>query len=175
MSGKVRLKARSAGADRVLRSFATASALLPTDTLGAQRDLGRAAEVVFGAFAPFRSGRLIRGIASLVAGGKVVVRADARDPASGYDYVGVTRFGHRVARISPKGRRYAASVLSTGKKRSSGKRAALRFTIGGRAFFAASVRGYKPASDWATDALPEVEAEARVIVDRLGRKIESRF
>lgn len=174
---EIAIKARSVGAEAVLRRFVTASNSLPHDTLEAQRELGRQAEVAFAAHAPHRTGRLIRGIASVVLGGKVIVKDEARNPSTGYDYVGVTRFGHKVARIYPK-HRYSAFVVASKQRRKSARttgRAALRFTIGGRTVFAASVAGYHPATDWAEDALPEVQAQAQAVATRLGRKIEARF
>jgi hypothetical protein len=165
----IKIKARTFGADSALRRFRVVAAMLPSDTFDAQRELGRAAEVVFGAHAPFRSGRLIRGISSEGGGGGVIVKDIARNPESGYDYVGVTRFGHQVARIYPT--HTAGSVLASGKARSG----ALRFSIGGRVLYRASVAGYHPASDWAEDALPEVRAEAQAVATRLGRTIEARF
>lgn len=166
---KIELKARPRGIDRLLSRFNLTVARLPEDTLEAQRELGRLSEVVFGAHAPHRSGRLIRGISSTVTGAAVTVRAEARNPFTGYDYVGVTRFGHKVARIFPK--HFTGRSLATGKAR----KGALRFSIGGRVLFRASVAGYRPASDWGEDALPEVRGQAQVVATRLGRKIEARF
>lgn len=174
MAGKIALKARPIGVGRVLRNFLTASAALPDDTLDAQRELGRHSEVIFGAHAPHKSGRLIRGIASIVLGGKVIVKDEARNPTSGYDYVGVTRFGH--GKIVPKNRQFGATVLATGKRRGyTPGHAALRFMVGGRVVYAAYINEWRPASDWATDALPEVAAEAQAVATRLGHTIESRF
>lgn len=169
----IAFKARTVGADHALRKFATTSALLPRDTLDAQKELGRQAEVSFAAFAPHKSGRLIRGIASKVSGRSVIVTDEARNPLTGYDYVGVTRFGH--GEILPKNRQYGASVIATGKRRGYGRRAALRFVVGGRVVYAASVKAWKPASDWVDDALPEVQARAEVVAAELGATIESRF
>lgn len=167
----IALKARTVGADAVLRRFMIASARLPVDTLDAQQELGRASEVVFGAYVPIKSGRALRGISSDLSGAAVIVTDEARNPETGYDYIGVTRFGHKVARIYPKHSSSNASSLATGKQ----KHGMLRFVIGGRVLYRASVAGYHPASDWATDALPEVEVEAQAVATRLGRKIESRF
>ena len=181
----IRVKAQPVGVDRVVRQFSLAAAHLPVDTLEAQRELGRASEVVFAAFAPHKTWRLIRGISSVSEGSVVTVKDEARNPSSGYDYVGVTRFGHKVARIYPK-HRAAAHVIATRKRREGETvthghdefalgHPALRFTIGGRVLYRASVAGYHPASDWAEDALPEVNAEADAVASRLGRTIESRF
>jgi hypothetical protein len=169
MAGKITIKARPVGAERVIRRFLTAADRLKEDTLEGQRELGRLSEVVFAAHAPHRSGRLIRGISSLVLGGRVIVKDEARNPETGYDYVGVTRFGHKVARIYPK--HAAASSLATGKA----KKGALRIPMGGGFIFRASVAGYHPGSDWADEALPEVRSQAQVVATRLGRRIEARF
>lgn len=174
---EIAIKARSVGVEAVLRRFVATSNRLPADTLDAQRDLGRRAEVAFAAHAPHKTGRLIRGISSVVLGGKVIVKDEARNPTSGYDYVGVTRFGHKVARIYPK-HRFSAFVMASKQRRKSQRtqgRAALRFTIGGRVVYAASVAGYHPDSDWAEDALPEVQALAQAVATRLGHTIEARF
>jgi hypothetical protein len=170
----ITFKARTIGADRVARRFFEASVRLPSDLLGAEKELGQRAEIAFAAHAPFKTGRLIRGIRAETGGGGVIVEAHARNPADGYDYVGVSRWGHGI--IRPKHRSTApAHVLATGKKRSSGHKAALRFVIGGRVVYASYVRAWKPASDWRDDALPEIEAEAQAVATRLGHTIESRF
>lgn len=167
----ITLKARTVGVDAALRRFLVAAGRLPADTFDAQRELGRVAEVVFGAYVPVKSGRALRGISSDAAGRTVIVKDVARNPESGYDYIGVTRFGHAVARIFPKHNAANASVMASGKR----KKGALRFVIGGRVLYRASVAAYHPASDWATDALPEVQVEAQAVVTRLGRKIEAHF
>jgi hypothetical protein len=174
--GKISLVAKPVGAQRVLRRFITASAALKRQLLDAEKELGRKAEVIFGAHAPFRTGRLIRGISSFTLGNGVTVKAEARNPQSGYDYVGVTRFGH--GKIVPRHDRGTAFVLATKKRRATKRtnaRPALRFTIGGRVVYAAYVNAWKPAQDWADAAMPEVEAAAQGVAARLGRTIEARF
>lgn len=167
----ITLTARTIGVEGVLRRFLIAASLLPSDTMDAQRHLGKESEVIFGAHVPIRSGRALRGISSDALGAGVTVTDFAKNPETGYDYIGVTRFGHRVARIFPKHSASNASTLASGKR----KQGALRFSIGGRVLYRASVAGYHPASDWARDALPEVEVAAQGVATRLGRKIESRF
>lgn len=169
MAGKIPIVARPVGVGGVLRRFIVAGERLEEDTLEAQRELGRRAEVAFAAHAPHRTGRLIRGIASIFLGGKVIVKDEAKNPATGFDYVRITRFGHAVARITAK--HTGARSLATGKA----KAGMLRFTISGRVMYRRSVAGYHPTSDWAEDALPEVRAEAQAVATRLGRKIEARF
>lgn len=167
--GTIEIKAKPLGVTAALRRFLTASERMDDQTLDAQRELGRRAEVIYGAHAPHRTGRLIRGISSSALGGSVIVKAIAKNPASGFDYVRITRFGHAVARIYPKDT--GARVLATGKARAG----ALKFTIGGRTIFASSVAGYHPASDWAQDAFPEVSSAARTVAGRLGHRIEASF
>lgn len=166
---RIPIRARPVGVTGVIRRFNMAIARLPEDTLEGQRELGRLSEVSFAAHAPHKTGRLIRGITSVLLGGKVIVKDEARNPATGFDYVRITRFGHMVARIFPK--HVSGYSLATGKAR----KGALRFSIGGRVLYRASVAGYHPARDWAADALPEVQAQAQVVATRLGRKIEARF
>jgi hypothetical protein len=118
-------------------------------------DLGERVELVFAAFAPAQTGRLGRGVVATRAGYVLVVRSTARDPSSGYAYTAVTRFGHRAAWIYPR------------------KAKALRFRIGGRTVFASRVRGYRPRSDWARDALPAIDQAAQQAAVRLGRTLEA--
>ena len=167
----ITLRVRTLGVEGVLRRFLVAASRLPSDTFDAQRELGREAEVVFGAYVPVLSGRELRGIGSDASGGGVTVTDYARNPQSGFDYVGVTRWGRGA--IRPKHRQFGSYSLATGKRRSGG--GALRFTVGGRVVFVKEVGPWKPASDWVTDALPEVEVAAQGVATRLGRKIESRF
>lgn len=141
----------SAGAGRLARRFEIAAERLPRETAQAVEDLGEDAELILAAHALRRSGRMARNITATSQGLSAIVTVEAKNPETGYDYVGVTRFGHRVARIYPK------------------RAKALRTPFGPRA----SVRGFHPASDWRDDALPEIAAQARVITMRLGRRIET--
>jgi hypothetical protein len=175
--GAVKIKAKPLGVNHVLRSFISARDGLKADTLEAERELGRKSEVIFGSHAPHRTGRLIRGISSIFLGDKVIVRDEAKNPASGYDYVGVTRFGHKVSRLYPA-QRFAAFVLATKGRRKTSRTShppALRFVIGGKVLYRASVAAYHPDHDWAEEALPEVGAAAQGVATRLGRRIEARF
>jgi hypothetical protein len=154
--GRVSLSVTGAGrAAAVLRRT---GASIRQDMDLEMRSLGERLETVFAVAAPKgRTGRLSRGIRSVPSPGGFAIRADAQNPETGYDYVGVTRFGHRAAWIVPRQAR------------------ALRFFIGRRMVFARRVRGYRPASDWVEDALPAVRAEEMAAVTRLGRRIDSRL
>lgn len=136
-----------------------ASALLRAEMRRLRADVAGAAELIFASHALVRTGRMARGITSRQEGDTVLVTAHAADPQTGYDYVGVTRFGHRVRVIRPV------------------KAKALRFQPrkGGPFIFRASVRGFRPASDWAADALPEVQAEADRQLASFGRGFVARI
>lgn len=96
-----------------------------------------------------------------------------RGPARPFDYVAITRFGHRVARIYPKQLREPASVVATHRKRKAGRRGALAVGFGNGLFFFASVKGYKPKSDWVADAGPEIQTELQRVTLNLKRKLSS--
>lgn len=134
--------------------------------------------------APKRTRNLERGIgrSDEARGGRrvTVVSAAARNPLTGYDYVGVTRFGHRAARIYPRLDRAPATVRAT--KRARGRNtfspvaglrgnAALRFEIGGRVLYRRWVRGYHPARDWAEGADPAIDTAIEAAVERLEERI----
>lgn len=145
----------------------------------ALREAAADAELIFGAYAGRRlgksteprSGRLVRGIKTVTAGMSILIITEAKNPKTGYDYVGVTRFGHR-GMIVPRPGREAASVLATGSRRASGRNAALRFVIGGRVVYRRSTKGFHPVTDWAAEALPEIQRSTDQIMGKLARKIE---
>lgn len=138
------------------------------------QDIGVDSELIFSSHALRKSGRLSRGVESHAAGSTVLVTVHAKNPKTGYDYVGVTRFGHRKMRIKPKHAakpgRYLAPIPGVGPRWVK-KRAALQTPFG----FFASVRGFKPKGDWAKKALPEVKANARQQVEKLGHDIMVRL
>lgn len=148
-SVKVRTDTRDA-----TRSLQNATIGLPNELRTTTRFVAQGAVYIFRAHAPKRSGRLRKGIRAQQTGGAWVVRADARNPETGYDYVGVTRKGHRVRVIRP----------------TQGK--VLRFVIGGRVLYRTHVKGYRPATDWAERAHAPVRRLARSGVVRLSQRIE---
>lgn len=170
-----RYRVQITGADRVARRMQIAAATIDDDVLEAQKALGETSELIFAAYALKRTGRLARGIVSRVLGSVVQVEAHAKDPRSGYDYVGVTRFGHRVARIEPRADRAPASVRATGRSRARGAHAALRIPVGGTAIYRRWSRGFHPARDWAEAAIPQVEAAAERQAQKLGEKVAERI
>jgi hypothetical protein len=115
------------------------------------------------AFAPEDSGRLQKELTAPVSssGGTVRVnlRSPVKDPESGYEYTGVTRFGHRKAFLTP--------VRAT--------RFQFYSSVAGRVISPARVRGYKPASDWVEDAEPEMVEAVEESGEELGRVIVTRL
>lgn len=151
------------------------------DVASVRREIGEDAEVIFAAHAPKgESGRLFRGIKARTIGEDIVIEATARDPESGYDYVGVTRFGHKVLKIYPG--RVARSTASAVRITSHGA-VRQRQTFVSRGSFAlktpwgprAWVRGYKPATDWAEQGQSEVELLASVAMQRYANDIARRL
>lgn len=168
-------RAQVIGADRLARRIMDVAGDLDSDLQATMRELGQDAELAYAAHAPVESGRLARGVTSLPTGDVVLVIAHAENPATGFDYTGVTRFGHRKAVIRPLRDRAAASSIASRGARAKGRKAMLRFTIDGTVFYRRSVKGYRPTHDWADDALPEIRADARDRTRRLGRNIAVRL
>lgn len=145
----------------------------------AQRRVADDAEQILVMHAPKESGNMARRIRSRREGGDILIVVDAKDER-GYDYTGVTRFGHREARIVPKrsitignqtfNRRQ--SVVETGRPLKTGGSAALRFMFGGRVMYARSVKAYHPKSDWVEDALPQIRQAQRRSLRLMKREVE---
>jgi hypothetical protein len=144
------------------RAFRRAAVEVQVATRDATRGVAAEGEGALKRFAPTRTHLLRSSIARVEIGRgsrtTVVVGANATDPLTGFDYVPVTRFGHRVARIYPRVDRAPATVVASGRPRLGGGRGALRFVIGGEVFFRHSVRGYHPAVDWVSQADPVIDA-----------------
>ena len=151
-----RIAARLEGAGYLSERLLRAARQLDREVAEEVQDLGDRAELIYAAHALRDTGRMARGIRAVGQGDEVVVRADARDPRSGFDYVGVTRFGHRVRVIRPNPPRRALAFTPKG---------------GGGTVFRRSVRGFRPAGDWADRAYPQVRAEGERAAARLGRRI----
>lgn len=135
------------------------------------RHLGVDAELAFAAHARHKTGRMARNVKSHVVGRNIEITVFAKDPTTGYDYVGVTRFGHKAEFIVPRADRRPASVLATGRERQRGHRAMLRLVIGGRVIFRGRVKAFHPDHDWADDAMPEVQRSADAAMKRVGQRI----
>lgn len=168
-----RYRAKFSNSARVSRTLFRVGEILQEGQESAVEDVAQTAARLYRQEASKISKRVASGITVRKEGKTLVVRASAKDPRSGYDYVGVTRFGHRKERIYPAKRR-PASVVSTGKKRGKGGRAALRFEINGKVLYRSWVRGFKPAGDWADRVHPLVEQEANRQLASIGRRLAVR-
>lgn len=171
----MRIKATWYSLKRFIQQLLGVRRAIPDELDRFVRGVADDSELIFRAFAPRESGRLHRGIRAIVQGNVALVQAHARNPRTGYDYVRVTRIGHFTARITPRADRRPASVVETQNPRQRGGQAALRFTAGGQVLYRRSVRGFKPASDWASDAMPQIQMVASDAAEDAGRRIVTRF
>lgn len=87
---------------------------------------------------------------------RVTIRVAAISPESGFDYLDVTRFGHRGT-IKPRHKRW------------------LKWSDGIETFFAKETAGHHPTSDWVEDAQPEAERVTDDVAERVGRVIYTRL
>jgi hypothetical protein len=139
--------------------------------------VGEDAELIYQSHAPVRSGRLLRGIRAVAVEDQVIVSAVAVDPKTGFDYVAVSRFGHKKRVIVPVtrgGRHRKSRTIKRGKggrfvARSAGE---LVFTSLGRLWRLPSVRGFVPHGDWTDKAWPEVKVIADTEMKKTGNEIE---
>lgn len=107
-----------------------------------------------------RTKQLTRGIKARRRGlNRIDVSIHAIAPESGFDYAAVTRFGHRVAEITPTEGRKALRV---------------RFQSSEVGFFD-RVRGFQPSGDWVDHAIPAVEVKTEEVMKELGRELELRL
>lgn len=145
---------------------------LTAELIRTQRELAADAEIVFASFALHRTGRMGRNIHTVHAGMSFEIVTEARNPETGFDYVRITRFGHRTYRIVPK-RPFAASVVATHGKRSKGRIAALRWVAtDNTVIYRHSSKGFHPVRDWAAEAIPEIKVFADRRMKGLARRIE---
>jgi hypothetical protein len=172
---KKKFSAKVTGADRVARQYEQVAADIPVLLSDAQKSVAEDAELILAGFALKDSGRMARGIRAVQSGASYVVTAEAKNPVDGYDYVGVTRFGHKKRLIKPKYNRAKASVVDTEGKRKQRKGAALRIPLFGEVIYRSSVRGFHPLRDWVSEAVPTIEKRAGVEIERLSAKISRRL
>jgi hypothetical protein len=177
-AAKVSAKVTGAGAQA--RRARGVAAIVDDDLAKSVRNVGDDAELIYQAHALRRSGRLARGIKARATGDTVIVSAVAVDPDSGFDYVRVTRFGHKKAIIRPVGaggrpRRARTVARSSAGQFSRRGAPALVFESLGQVWKLPYVRGFRPTSDWVADALPEVEAAAATEMEQTGNRIAVRW
>jgi hypothetical protein len=162
------------------RRFRTEAQRLENELENIVREVGDDSELIFSAHALKDTGRMSRGVRSIPTGTTAVITVHAENPDTRFDYVAVTRFGHRVERIYPKhdvqnpGRYLAPTPRGP---RWVDKKPALRIPKGNKhgGGFYASVRGFKPQGDWAQRALPEVERNASQALTRFGIRVTARL
>lgn len=161
----------AAAADRLLFF----SREIPKELDSALQTLKRRAEFVFMAYAPkgqYSTGKIRDSICADVGQSTqgagqfgrrfsglraIAVTAEARSP-KGYDYVGVSRFGHHVARIVPR----SAKQIKISDRH--GWVGTLR---------ADSVSAYHPSRDWAADAADVMVQEASQVSRTLAKRLDN--
>lgn len=178
--GRARFRGRVEARDAAT-AFVREAGRIQRDLHKAVRDTADDAELIFASHAPRRSGELARGMRARVAGSLALVEAHAESD-DGYDYVGVTRFGHRARVIRPKRRPVVKHLYPTKAKAFPlpfGFRAWIRdFRALSTPFgFRRRVRGYRPRSDWATRASVRVQLHqaARRNLAQVGRGVTVRL
>lgn len=139
-TAKVKITARVYGPRLMARTkvFPEEAHKLLDDTL---QDIASVSKDLFVTNAPHQTERLRQGITAVPTRAGVAIRVSAIDPETGFNYVDVTRFGHKVRRIYP-----VSGRTPTGRRRFRG--GYLRFVYGGVLFYRRSVRGYRPTTDW---------------------------
>lgn len=162
--------------------FIRAAANLRAQLRDLMQEVADDAELIFSAHALHgETGKLSRGITSRAVGDAIFVEAHAKSKA-GFDYVAVTRFGHRkqwiVPTHQPKSERFRPKTAQAfplpapyGFRASIKGFAALQTPFG----FRRRVRGFKPKRDWAAAALPEVQREAQTRLATFGRGFTARL
>jgi len=170
-----RFTAGTSGAGNRANAARNVSAAVTRSMAQSARNVGSDAELIYQEHAPRRTGRLARGIKARAVGDQVVVSAVAVDPKTQFDYVDVTRFGHRKAIIVPVTKRgrprktlTIARVAGQFVSRSGGR---LVFTSRGRLWRLFSVRGFRPTGDWTDRATPEIQIAADTEMAKTGNQI----
>lgn len=161
----VLIRGRVRGAGPVAAEFDQDQRQIQDEIIREFRTLARVAEDVYRSFAPEDSGRLRDTIDARVFLGnasmpRITVFARALDPTNNFDYLDVTRFGHRRTFLEPR-RARMLKVHYAGRDRAGEGPYVLR----------PNVSGAVVASDWVEDAERVVEADFDAAASRLGRTI----
>lgn len=163
-------------------NFIRAAANLRAQLRDLMQEVADDAELIFSAHALHgETGKLSRGVTSRAVGDAIFIEVHAKSKA-GFDYVAVTRFGHRkqwiVPKHPPKAARFYPKTAQAfplpapyGFRSSIKGFAALQTPFG----FRRRVRGFKPKRDWAAAALPEVQREAQTKLVTFGRGFTARL
>ena len=176
----MRITASTQGAGQQAKRAREIVRMIDRDMAESARNVGDDAELIYQAAAPVRTGRLKAGIRAVSVGDEVVVTARAVDPDTGFDYVAVSRFGHRKRLIVPVAKGGNARKSRTVKRGASGRFITrglgyLRFASRGRTWVLPSVRGFRPRGDWVDRAWPSVKSAADSELEQTGNKIEVRW
>lgn len=146
----MKFQATVSGANRQASRLYRSSVKLDTGVTEAQTETLVLARRLLAAAAPVGSGRLRDSIRVVITKHEGIIKADPKDPDTGYSYIRITRFGHQSKIIKPK------------------KVRALEFEPVSTTIFRASVRGFRPKRDWADKPKPEIKAFAKGKMKALG-------
>ncbi len=87
------------------------------------------------------------------------ITAGVEDPQSGYNYLRVSRFGHRKPVI------FGRPLLG-----GTGRRPTVKYPT----FIASKVKGYRPAGDWVARTEPRLRLDAREAKGRMAGRLRTR-
>lgn len=166
------------GAGRRASEFDAMKRRIQDEIVAELRQYGREAQTIFAQEAPKDTEELSERIDAVPYFGRALrprvsirVRPDVEghqgSGSDGYDYLPVTRFGHRKTRIVPV-RRQALLVHVEGHRNPHA--AIVRSSVSG----VPTDRGSRFRGDWVRPAADRAEALAGAAERRLGRRVESR-
>lgn len=157
----LRVRGKVTGIEKVGSNLRRASASLDSIQREGLDDWSSTGVQILQEHAPVgRTRRLHRGIKARKRGNnRVDITMHAVNPLTGFDYVNVTRFGHRVAYITP----------TEGRKSLK-----LRLTDGGTVY-RRKVRGVEVTHDWAQDGMDEIRAYGQLVARGVKRELELRL
>jgi len=153
----IKVKAERAAA--VGAKFGRTKGKLSSELEQSVSDIGQAMKRVYRFWTPKQSGRMQKGIGVRKAGRAVVeITVSAVDPDTGFNYVAVSRFGHRVTTIQP----VTANILKLN-------------LYGGFWTFAPEVKGYRPKYDWVEEAFYSAQEVAETHAHKLSQRLDLRL
>lgn len=155
---KAKIHAEVERAGVVGAAFGRARGQLDSELENSISETAAAIKRTYRFWAPKREGTLQRGIGVRKSGRARVDIVVSATSESGYNYVAVTRFGHRVSVIEPK------------------QNLVLRLNLGhGFWAFAPRVKGYHPEFDWAEEAFFTAQAIAEQHAHALSTRLQVRL
>ena len=154
------LRVEVRGVGKLARDFDRMERQTQDKINASMRRVEREALPVIRSAAPYDTGELQAGITSTIffrgQQVRVTFRADAM--RKGFDYLAVTRFGHRQLRIYPRVKK-ALTVPIRGRRSPTTLRS--------------SVRGSRPRKDWVVEAGKDADKVVSVETRRLSREIDT--